>query len=1154
MSHILHSLGSTFTNCACGSRARDCAVKRMKEFVESGPSSHEEDVDLGPLIGAKRGFRTRERIPGSGGVGGVEMVPDEEEEEIEVPPSSTSSSRSPRASFGTAESSAAAGSSSSRRHSEPAFYHRHHHHHQLHTSPYPPSTPYSPHLSSPYPSYPSPYPPPPPHSFPWSHHTPPPPPLLLNGYGYPPPQFPLTPHPAGPVRPDLWGSRKSSRKGKERAVDIDQDMEVDVDIEHEAEKDKEQQQQQQQQSLPEDLMPPKMRKKRIQKEAEMFSSSMDDTNHKEMPPPPPPLSHPRQLRHHLDKERNAHPRHRQIDTPARTNLSSSLQSNAPPPETPSASFSKLSLLSPISVTPATAAFSPLALLASAAEQKGYFERERRKESPMHEWEPMTSRRSSGIDKENPVRENESASPVSAAIRHHSPAQQTLAAPLSISATTNAGVNGSLSPSPAVESPAPSPSTVPIKLDIERSPAATPSSLVSSRDHSRSPGVCIVTTLKERCRGVRHPWYQNALSALRLFARVKSVEPPVPRHAITVRSPSRHHSLLHPFEAPPASPRSASATPTPTRVTTTSPPANGIQRSPSPPLVAPSVHSRSPTPTPILNGHSPSASPEDLAYPHTTDLLSKEIKHELMDVDEAPQLSSPLTELVDIEQHLGEEDEVRTSPLSPEPVADEDERSSPPSPPPVEDVQEDSMVVDDTKTQQDEMVVDTPVSCMVEKLEPSMIHHITSPTTQIEAATDLEHQPQPVPAAIAPVVSSLSSPPVTPASSPPPSVPVVPSEPTPPPQTPTLPSTAPSKVKMSLKDFAARRKQMQQKEAAQQEEETRKLEEQAKKVKEGEELKRLQEEAKIRERERLRLEMQQKEAEDRRLREEARAREEARLKEEARLREETRLREEARRKEEERLKEEARVREMRLREEAKFREEAKEREEMRLKDEARDEAKLKEAAKAQEKAKLGEMEKQSNGHLSPASPIQPVSSSFSPSTQAASVSSAPLSLASVLTLSSSTNKPTPVIDVPLETPQSPSALSPIAPSASVSSRPSTPKLNGSIHTLRPPSPMQEDGEIDETPTPTPTPTPPQKQPCRLPVKSNPVPPPSTSSDTRAPPTQPRSFLAGRTPPKGPRALMGGGGFRRSWDRDRERDRDGGREWDRDRDRNWRRDWR
>ena len=32
-------------------------------------------VDLGPLVGAKRGFRTREKVPMNGGWGGVEVVP-----------------------------------------------------------------------------------------------------------------------------------------------------------------------------------------------------------------------------------------------------------------------------------------------------------------------------------------------------------------------------------------------------------------------------------------------------------------------------------------------------------------------------------------------------------------------------------------------------------------------------------------------------------------------------------------------------------------------------------------------------------------------------------------------------------------------------------------------------------------------------------------------------------------------------------------------------------------------------------------------------------------------------------------------------------------------------------------------------------------------
>ncbi|KAG1733729.1 hypothetical protein EDB19DRAFT_1730188 [Suillus lakei] len=38
-------------------------------------STFSRKIDLGPLIGAKRGFRTREKVPFGGGVGGVEMVP-----------------------------------------------------------------------------------------------------------------------------------------------------------------------------------------------------------------------------------------------------------------------------------------------------------------------------------------------------------------------------------------------------------------------------------------------------------------------------------------------------------------------------------------------------------------------------------------------------------------------------------------------------------------------------------------------------------------------------------------------------------------------------------------------------------------------------------------------------------------------------------------------------------------------------------------------------------------------------------------------------------------------------------------------------------------------------------------------------------------------
>lgn len=93
MSGILDGLSSTFTTCACGASTRDCALKAMETFVESPvpPSPHlfaenEGKVDLGPLVGSKRGFKTRERVLGSGGLSGVEMDYDgmEQEEEWDI--------------------------------------------------------------------------------------------------------------------------------------------------------------------------------------------------------------------------------------------------------------------------------------------------------------------------------------------------------------------------------------------------------------------------------------------------------------------------------------------------------------------------------------------------------------------------------------------------------------------------------------------------------------------------------------------------------------------------------------------------------------------------------------------------------------------------------------------------------------------------------------------------------------------------------------------------------------------------------------------------------------------------------------------------------------------------------------------------------------
>ncbi|KAF7980235.1 hypothetical protein HWV62_39361 [Athelia sp. TMB] len=75
MAGILHALGSTFVTCACGEKTRDCALARMAAFVEDDatPPASAGDVDLGPLVGTTRGFRARERVGGSGGLSGCEM-------------------------------------------------------------------------------------------------------------------------------------------------------------------------------------------------------------------------------------------------------------------------------------------------------------------------------------------------------------------------------------------------------------------------------------------------------------------------------------------------------------------------------------------------------------------------------------------------------------------------------------------------------------------------------------------------------------------------------------------------------------------------------------------------------------------------------------------------------------------------------------------------------------------------------------------------------------------------------------------------------------------------------------------------------------------------------------------------------------------------
>ncbi|KAH9030390.1 hypothetical protein EDB84DRAFT_1562568 [Lactarius hengduanensis] len=86
MASMLHALSSTFTTCACGSKAKDCALNLMAEFVDgrlpvaasplsqrandpggTDPRSHR--VNLGPLVGAQRGSHTREKLPLNCGTG-----------------------------------------------------------------------------------------------------------------------------------------------------------------------------------------------------------------------------------------------------------------------------------------------------------------------------------------------------------------------------------------------------------------------------------------------------------------------------------------------------------------------------------------------------------------------------------------------------------------------------------------------------------------------------------------------------------------------------------------------------------------------------------------------------------------------------------------------------------------------------------------------------------------------------------------------------------------------------------------------------------------------------------------------------------------------------------------------------------------------------
>jgi hypothetical protein len=76
MTCMLHTLSSTFTTCACGSKSKECVLRLMEAFVdcEPPPKPPNTHIDMGPLVGHRRGFRTREKVLFSGGLTGVEMV------------------------------------------------------------------------------------------------------------------------------------------------------------------------------------------------------------------------------------------------------------------------------------------------------------------------------------------------------------------------------------------------------------------------------------------------------------------------------------------------------------------------------------------------------------------------------------------------------------------------------------------------------------------------------------------------------------------------------------------------------------------------------------------------------------------------------------------------------------------------------------------------------------------------------------------------------------------------------------------------------------------------------------------------------------------------------------------------------------------------
>ena len=94
MASMLHALSSTFTTCACGSKAKNRALNFMAAFIDgclpipapllpqcpnnlSSMDMRSRQLDLGSLVGVRRGFHTPEKSPLNGGIIGIKMIPDQ---------------------------------------------------------------------------------------------------------------------------------------------------------------------------------------------------------------------------------------------------------------------------------------------------------------------------------------------------------------------------------------------------------------------------------------------------------------------------------------------------------------------------------------------------------------------------------------------------------------------------------------------------------------------------------------------------------------------------------------------------------------------------------------------------------------------------------------------------------------------------------------------------------------------------------------------------------------------------------------------------------------------------------------------------------------------------------------------------------------------